>query len=95
MVCQILDALYIHPLPYLSDPTDPMTCLRPDLLITPNPFGVATPGLGTPDLLSFETSCKIDKQVRLIDTLIDKQVRSEITFYLCVLSVFSLVDTVW
>ena len=58
MVCQILDVLYIHPLPYLSDPTDPMTCLRPDLLITPTPFGVATPGLGTPDLLSFETSCK-------------------------------------
>ena len=50
MVCQILDALYIHPLPYLSDPTDPMTCLRPHLLITPTPFGVATPGLGTPGL---------------------------------------------
>ena len=53
MVCQILDLLYIHPLPYLgdpTDPTDPMACLRPHLLITPTPFGVATPGLGTPVL---------------------------------------------
>ena len=53
MVCQILDVLYIHPLPYLSnptDPTDPMTFLLPHLLITPTPFGVATPGLGTPAL---------------------------------------------
>ena len=54
MVCQILDVLYIHPLPYLSDPTDPpdlMTCLRPHLLITPTPFGVATPDLGTPGIV--------------------------------------------
>ena len=41
MVCQILDVLYIHPLQYLSDPTDPMICLRPHLIITP------TSGLGT------------------------------------------------
>ena len=50
MVCQILDVLYIYPLRYLSDPTDPITCLRPHLIITPTPFGIATPGLGTPDL---------------------------------------------
>ena len=40
-----LDTLYIHPLPYLSDPTDPMTCLRPQLLSIPTAFGITTPGL--------------------------------------------------
>ena len=47
MVCQILDVLYIHPLRYLSDPTDPMTSLRLHPIMTPTPFGVATPGLET------------------------------------------------
>ena len=47
MVSQILDVLYIHPLRYLSDPTDPMTSLRPHPIITPAPLGVATPDLET------------------------------------------------
>ena len=50
MARQILDALNIHLLPYLSDPTDPMTSLQPHLVITPTPFGIATAGLETPAL---------------------------------------------
>ena len=39
----------VHLLPCHSDHTNPMNCLRPHLVITPTPFWVATPGLGTPD----------------------------------------------
>ena len=45
MVCQIFDVLNIYLLPYLSDP---MIYLRHHRVITPAPFRVATPGLGTP-----------------------------------------------
>ena len=58
MVCQILDVFNIHLLPYFSDPTDPITYLRPHREITPTPFGVATPGLGTPGLGDNEVSSR-------------------------------------
>ena len=47
MICQMLDVLNIHFLPYVNDHTDSMTCLRPHLVITTNSFEVASPGLGT------------------------------------------------
>ena len=57
-------------LPYLSDPTHPMTSLRPHLVITPTPFGVATPGLGTPAIEHGDFKNVIDHfaRIKYVDT---------------------------
>ena len=65
MVCQISDVLYIHPLPYLSDPTYPITCLRPHLIFISTSFEVATPGLGTPGLVVSKLTEKCQKLAML------------------------------
>ena len=55
IVCEFLYVLYINLLQYLSNPNDPMICLRTYLIITSTAFRVATPGLGTPAIVFVKT----------------------------------------